>query len=297
MVLLAFGGPESLDQVPGFVASVIGRVPPAYVEHEVLERYRRIGGGSPLPRMTRLEGALLASELERRGEGQEVYVGMLHAGPTIQESAERIRRDGVSDLVAISMTPYRATVSSIAYEGRLRQALGEDGPRVRYAPDWHLHPRYLEALAEVLRSTLERVEEERRSVVFTAHSLPVSAIEGGDPYRDQLEATAGEVARMLELEDWHLAYQSVSSVAREPWLGPQVEEVLDDLKGEGRQAVVVYPIGFLTDHLETLYDNDIEQREHAERIGLAFYRPPCLNDHPLLIEALADIVQATRRSD
>lgn len=300
VVLLAFGGPESLDEVPPFIASVIGRVPPSSVEHEVLERYRAIGGRSPLPETTRLEAALLRSELARRDRDWPVYVGMLHARPTIEEAVAAIVEDGVRRLTVISMTPYRATVSSVAYEARLREALEEAGAKVetRFAEDWNLHPKYVAALSDVLRRTVERIPEDERpfSVVFSAHSLPVSAIEEGDPYRDQLEATAAAVAAQVGLEDWRLGYQSVSSVAREPWLGPEVEEVLDELKGAGRKSAVVYPIGFLTDHLETLYDNDVEQREHAERIGLAFHRPPCLNDHPLLTDALADIAETTARA-
>ncbi|MDP8957780.1 MAG: ferrochelatase [Actinomycetota bacterium] len=297
VVLLAFGGPEALDEVPSFLSSVIGRLPPASVEHEVVERYRELGGRSPLPQTTRLQAALLRSELGRRRFDWSVYVGMLHARPFIEEAVEEMARDGITDLVAISMTPYRAAVSTGSYERRLRQMLAKHGmePHLRLPPDWHLHPLYLEGLADVLRGCLNRIPQEERptSVVFTAHSLPVSAVEAGDPYADQLRATAEALAEGLDLEDWRLGYQSVSSVAKEPWLGPEVEEVLDELKGTGRRSAVVYPIGFLADHLETLYDNDIVHREHAERIGLAFYRPPCLNEHPLLIQALADLAIAT----
>lgn len=293
IALLAFGGPESIDRIPAFVTSIIGRVPPAHVEHEVVERYRALGGRSPLPEMTRLEAALLRSELARRGLEWPVYVGMLHAEPFIPDAAEELRRDGIERLAVISMTPYRAQVSTGKYEAALADALG--GEVELALPDpWHVHPRYIEALASVLAGALEAIPAKERptGVVFSAHSLPVSHIERGDPYADQLQAAARAVAERLELEHWRLAYQSVSAVAREPWLGPEVEDVLDEMKGNGLRSVVVYPIGFLTDHLETLYDNDIVHREHAQRVGLSFYRPPCLNDHPLLIETLADLAES-----
>jgi ferrochelatase len=297
VALLAFGGPESLAQVPPFLHRVIGRVPPAQLEQEVVERYRTMGGRSPLPDTTRRQAALLRSELRRRGLDWPVYVGMLHARPFIEEAAEEIVRNGVTDLVAISLTPYRAKVSTGSYEAALREALASHQVALRFPKDWNLHPTYVTALADVLQEALEGIpaEQQPASVVFTAHSLPVSAIEAGDPYAEQLVATARALAARLGLEDWRLAYQSVGSMARERWLGPEVEEVLDELKGYGRMAAVVYPIGFLADHLESLYDNDLVHREHAERIGLAFYRPPCLNDHPLLIETLADLAVTAGR--
>ena len=133
-------------------------------------------------------------------------------------------------------------------------------------------------------------------MIFTAHSLPERMIEQGDPYADQLAATAGKVAEGLGLANWHLAYQSVSAAAREPWLGPSVDQVMEQLAKDGATSVLIHPIGFISDHVETLYDNDIEHRAHAEALGLAFHRCRCLNEHAVLISTLADVIIANSDS-
>lgn len=292
VLLAGFGGPESLDQVPGFVESVLGRVPPEHVIPSVIGRYEAIGGGSPLPTTTRRQAVLVADELSGRGHQADVHVGMLHARPTIGEAAERIKADGVEELIVISLAPYRCEVSTDAYEAAVESALEGSRVRLLFGPDWNLAPAYVDALADMLAGALDRAPT-GTAVVFAAHSLPMRMIEQGDPYADQLAETAGEVASRLGLEDWHLAYQSVSAAAREPWLGPTVEEVMEQLAADGSSAVLVDPIGFISDHVETLYDNDVEHRAAASALGLEFHRCRCLNDHPGLIAALADLVTET----
>ena len=289
VLLAGFGGPESLDEVPSFVESVLGRVPPDHVTPAAMSRYHTIGGGSPLPATTRRQAVLLEKELASRGHDATVHLGMLHARPTIPEAADLIVGDGVDDLVVISLAPYRCEVSTDAYEEAVRSALDGRGPRLHFGPDWNAAPRYLDALAEMLGEALDQAPA-GTPVVFAAHSLPQRMIDQGDPYADQLAETAREVAQRLQVETWHLAYQSVSAAAREPWLGPSVEEVMDELASAGERSVMVDPIGFISDHVETLYDNDVEHRAHADAVGLAFYRCRCLNEHPGLIAALADLV-------
>jgi len=292
VLLAGFGGPESLDQVPTFVESVLGRVPPQHVIPAAVGRYQAIGGGSPLPTTTRRQAVLVAEELTRRGLKAEVHVGMLHARPSIEEAVEQIIADGHEDLVVISLAPYRCEVSTDAYEMAVKRAFDGRGPRLAFGPDWNLTPGYLDALADMLARSLEQAPT-ATPVIFAAHSLPRRMIDQGDPYADQLTETAGAVANRLGLVGWHLAYQSVSAAAREPWLGPSVEEVMERLAAEGASSVLVDPIGFISDHVETLYDNDIEHKAQAEAIGLHFHRCRCLNDHPGLIGALADLVMAT----
>jgi len=292
VLLAGFGGPESLDQVPRFVESVLGRVPPDHVIPAVIGRYEAIGGGSPLPAMTRRQAALVAEELGRRGLDADVHVGMLHARPTIDEAAEEIKEDGVEDLVVISLAPYRCEVSTDAYEAAVESAFEGSRLRLHFGPDWNLAPAYVDALADMLAGVLVRAPA-GTPVVFAAHSLPMRMIEQGDPYADQLADTAGAVATRLGLDDWQLAYQSVSAAAREPWLGPSVEEAMEQLATAGSSAVLVDPIGFISDHVETLYDNDVEHRAAASSLGLEFHRCRCLNDHPGLIAALAELVIET----
>lgn len=292
LLLVGFGGPESLEEVPGFVESVLGRRPPEHVISSAIGRYTTIGGKSPLPATTRRQAVLVAEELSRRGLKADVYVGMLHARPTIEEAADRIVADGVEDLTMISLAPYRCEVSTDAYEAAVEQALDGQRPRLRFSPDWNLATGYVNALADMLAKALEEAPPDS-PVIFSAHSLPERMIEQGDPYSDQLVATAGKVADRLGLGDWHLAYQSVSAAAREPWLGPSVEQVMERLAADGATSVLVDPIGFISDHVETLYDNDIEHKARAKALGLAFHRCMCLNEHAGLIDTLADLVVAT----
>ncbi len=290
VLLVGFGGPESLDQVPRFVESVLGRVPPEHVIPAAVERYRAIGGGSPLPETTRKQAALVAEELESRGYSPSVHVGMLHARPTIVEAAEEIVAQQVEDLVVMSLAPYRCEVSTDAYEAAAAEAIADRVPRLRFAPDWNLQPGYVEALAGTLGDCLRRAPA-GSPVIFSAHSLPQRMIDQGDPYAKQLHQTAGAVAERLGLTSWEVAYQSVSAAAREPWLGPSVEEAMDRHVAAGVGSVVVDPIGFIADHVETLYDNDVEHRAHADTLGLGFYRCRCLNLHTGLIGALADLAE------
>ncbi|MGQ0849537.1 MAG: ferrochelatase [Actinomycetota bacterium] len=292
VLLVGFGGPESIDEVPAFVESVLGRQPPEHVIASAIGRYATIGGRSPLPTTTRLQAVLVAEELSRRGLKTNVYVGMLHARPTINEAAARILSEGVKDLTVISLAPYRCEVSTDAYEVAVKTALDGRGLRLRFAPDWNLEPGYIRALADMLAKALEQAPTVT-PVIFTAHSLPVRMIEQGDPYADQLAATAGTVAERLRLGEWHLAYQSISAAAREPWLGPSVEVVLERLAADGATSALVDPIGFISDHVETLYDNDIEHRAHAKSLGIAFHRCRCLNSDPELIDTIADLVVET----
>lgn len=288
--LAGFGGPEALEQVPAFVESVLGRTPPDHVIPEVVSRYALIGGGSPLPGTTRRQAELLEKELADRGYEARVHVGMLHADPTITAAADEISADGVDDVIVVSLAPYRCEVSTDAYEKAVAEALGDRVASVRYVSDWNLAPGYVDTLADMLGAKLSEAPP-GSPVIFAAHSLPQRMIDQGDPYVTQLAETAGSVAAKLGLETWQIAYQSVSTAAREPWLGPSVEEAMDRLVAAGVGSVVVDPIGFIADHVETLYDNDVEHRTHAEAIGIEFHRCLCLNEHPGLISALADVVE------
>ena len=298
VLMVGFGGPETLDQVPRFVESVLARTPPEHVIASVIDRYRQIGGGSPLPGTTRGQATLVREGLRGRGVEADVCVGMLHARPTIDEAAAEILAAGVEDVTVISLAPYRCEVSTDAYEAAVEKCMSEKGmngkvPRLHFVPDWNLAPGYVGALVDMLEDALGSAPPDT-PVIFAAHSLPVRMIEQGDPYADQLLATANAVATSLELRNWHLAYQSVSAAAREPWLGPSVDEVMERLAAEGASSVLVDPIGFISDHVETLYDNDIEHRAQAEKLGIDFHRCRCLNHHPGLIEGFVDLVLAAR---
>lgn len=296
VLLLGFGGPRNLDEVRPFLEKLLGRVPPTHVEDEVRQRYRLLGGGSPLAQTTLRQGELLAALLKERGHDWPVSVGMAYARPSVAEGVARLAEAGARRIVLLPLTPYRARVSWEAYEREARETLaarkeGMEGYTVR---EWHDHPRYVQALSRRLRETLAEVPEEERKgvpVIFTAHSLPVSMVEQGDPYVRQLEGTILALDGALGPLNWRLGFQSRSLGAREPWLGPEIEQVLTDLRAQGHRRVVVHPIGFVSDHVETLYDNDRLHHELALRLGLDWHRVPCLNDLPEFIAALAELVE------
>lgn len=294
VLLMAFGGPESMDEVPDFLRSVMGRTPPPALEAEVTERYRLLGGRSPLPETTRLQAEALAAELARRGGPRRVFVGMQHARPRLEEALRTIQEEGFRRIVALSLAPYRSEASTSAYENTVRQTMDRLGlhAEVRFPKDWYDHPLYVKALAHRLRRFLETIPAGERvgiPVIFSAHSIPERMVAAGDPYVKQLQATVAGVTREVPGVDAYLGFQSKSGAATDPWVGPDVLEVMDRLKERGAERIVVDPIGFVADHLETLYDNDVVHRDHAREIGVPFFRCPCLNTDLRFIEALAAI--------
>lgn len=298
VLLMAFGGPETLEEIPDFLRKLMRRTPPPHVEQDVIERYRLLGGGSPLPETTRRQAQALEAVLARRGRPLRVYVGMQYARPFIGDTFDTIVADGVTRLVALSLAPYRSRVSTQAYEEQVRQEAAQRGStlEIRFPGDWYDHPTYLDALAERMEEALQGLSPEERAetpVIFSAHSIPTRFVEQGDPYVEQLRAAAAGIHDRVGPFPWELAFQSVGQASREPWVGPEVEEVMDRFHAEGYRRVVVNPIGFVADHLETLYDNDVLHKEHAAKLGLEFIRVPCPNLQPKFIEALADLVEAS----
>ncbi len=294
VLLLAFGGPESMAEVDPFVTSVLGRTPPEAMLREIRHRYQLLGGGSPLGATTRAQGEALAALLSELGRPWPVLVAMQHARPTFQEAFAQLADMNPSRLVALSLAPYRSQASTTAYEQAVRRAAATAGSSIPivFPQDWFGQPTYIQALAARLTESLRQVAKRDRpgvAVVFSAHSIPQRFVAAGDPYPEQLAKTVAAVLEMVPDITPHLAYQSVSQAATDPWIGPPVERVMAEIARTGGRAVVVDPIGFVSDHLETLYDNDIVHREEAKRLGLAFYRCPCLNLDPLFVRALADV--------
>lgn len=309
VLLLGFGGPDSLDAVAPFLERLLGRTPPPGLVAAVTERYRLVGGRSPLPAIAAAQARALQARLNAAAPDEgpyRVYVGMRCWHPFIAEAAARMSADGVARAVAVSLSPHRSRTTTDAYARDLEAALAALAaarppvpvPRVTFAPDWYLHPLYLDALAERLEAGLAAFPAEARGrveVLFTAHSLPLEHVRGGDPYVEQLRATAGALAARAGLSRWRLAFQS-RGAGGGAWLGPQVEEVLDEIAAAGGREVLVDPIGFVTDHMETLYDIDVLHRRHAAGLGLRFERCACPNDAPALIAALADIALSGLRT-
>jgi ferrochelatase len=244
---------------------------------ELAERYRRIGGRSPLDELTEAQRAALEREL-----GVPVFVGMKHWQPRIAEAAESALSLGATRLVGLVLAPHYSRLSIGDYRVRLESAVAGRA-EVALVESWHDHPGFLDVVADRVRGT-------DAWVVFTAHSLPERILAEGDPYREQLLETSRLVAERAGLERWSFAFQSASPTG-EPWLGPDVLEELDRLHAEGVGDVLVAPVGFVSDHLEILWDLDIEARERAGELGLELDRIESLNDDPAFIRALAELVE------
>jgi ferrochelatase len=294
VLLMAYGGPDSLADVPAYLSDVRnGRETPQALVDEITHRYRLIGGRSPLLAITRSVAARLQTEL-----GMPVYVGMRHWHPYIRQAVLELAADGIQCCVAIVMAPHYSRMSIGAYRQKLEQALADTGApiAVSMVESWGMQPEYLAGLAENVRAAWRRFAPEMRDdvqFVFTAHSLPAAIVARGDPYQAQLQQTSAELAEMLGLREdrWQFCYQSAPKTDI-PWLGPQVEEVIPELARAGNREVVVAPIGFIADHVEVLYDLDIGLQEIAESHDVHLERPAMLNDSPVLVAALAALVRA-----
>ncbi|MBP8291993.1 MAG: ferrochelatase [Caldilineaceae bacterium] len=297
VLLLAYGGPDALDDIPAYLLDIRGgRETPQALVDEITHRYAAIGGYSPLLRITRSA----AAQLQARS-GLPVYVGMRHWTPWIKDTVAQMAEDGVDRAAVICMAPHYSSMSIGAYRRKLDEALAlVDRPiAVHFLESWHTQPDYLAALAANVRATLDRYpanEQAQVLTVFTAHSLPESIIARGEPYDRQLRETAQLLADRLQLpaERWMFSYQSAAKTGV-PWLGPQIEDLLADLAARGERNLVIAPIGFIADHVEVLYDIDVGVQEIAQRHGVRVERPPMLNDSPAMVTILAALADATLR--
>jgi ferrochelatase len=298
-LLVAFGGPERPADVRPFLDNVLrGRpVPPARYE-EVVHHYEVIGGRSPLNALTLRQAAELETLLRAEGPGLPVYVGMRNWTPYVADTLARMRDDGIRHALAIVLAAHRTEASWERYQETVaaaRAALGDGAPVVAYAPSWHAHPRFVEAVADRTRAALEALAPPSGGaapdLVFTAHSIPV-AMAAVSPYVQELETSCRLVAAALGGRDFTLAYQSRSGNPREPWLEPDVNDLIRARAARGTRAMVVVPIGFVCDHVEVLYDLDVEARATADAAGIRLVRAAAVNDHPAFVRMLAEVVRA-----
>jgi ferrochelatase len=289
VLLLAHGSPDSVDQIPDFLLRVTGGRPlPTAVVEEVQHRYARVGC-FPLTFHTKTQAELLSGKLN-----MPVYVGMRNWHPLVAETLARMNSDGVTHVTVICMAPQNSRTSVGLYRTSLRCA--DCNMTFDFVESWHDHPKLIEAFSEKLNTGLAAAAQEygkNPPVIFTAHSVPERTILDGDPYEHQTKHTAELVAAaaLLERSGWTFAFQS-QGMSGGTWLGPTVEQTIQQLKDAGHSGVFVQPVGFLCDHIEVLYDIDIGFKEFAEAQGMRLWRAESLNASPLLTSALADIVQS-----
>ena len=284
---MAYGTPAGPEDVEAYYTHVRrGRPPPPGLLAELQARYAAIGGSSPLLSRTRAQAAGIAAAL---GPGWLVELGQKHAAPFIEDGVAALRSARVDRLVGVVLAPHYSAMSVGQYEARTRQAAGPD-LTMAMVRSWHLEADYLGLLAGLLTDTLARFPGPRPEVVVTAHSLPARILEDGDPYPDQLAETAAALGAAAGIDRWSVAWQSAGRTA-EAWIGPDILAVVDERAAAGAGGLVVCPAGFTADHLEVLYDLDIEAARRAAAQGLAFARTPMPNDHPRLCAAVAGAVR------
>lgn len=306
VMVMAYGGPNSLEEVGPYLADIRGGRPTSEeLLEEITDRYRQIGGRSPILELTiaqarGIEQALNDDAAAEAGVRYRTYVGMRHWHPYIGDVFGEMMADGVDEIVGVVMAPHYSRMSIGAYIGKLEKAVSQSGTDVpvQLVESWKDEPSFIAAVADRVIKALKTFPEDIRSdvpILFTAHSLPARILESNDPYPQELQTSVRLVVEKLQPKDHRWAFQSQGASA-EPWLGPTVEDTLQQLADEGHRNVLLVPIGFVCDHVEVLFDVDIEHRHQAEELGIRLERIEMLNDDPGLVAAVASAVRRAVQS-
>jgi ferrochelatase len=296
VLIVAFGGPQGPGDVRPFLDNVLRgrRVSPERID-EVAHHYELFGGVSPLTALTMAQARALEASLASRGLPLPVHVGMRNWHPYLADTLAEVSRAGARRVIGVLAAGQRSYSGCAQYRENVRDArmtLGASAPEVTYVGDWHEHPGFIEANADHVRAAYERLPEEHRAgarLIFTAHSIPVS-MAAEYPYVAQLEASAERIAEAAGRSEWALVYQSRSGRPGDPWLEPDVCDYLRKERAAGLDAAVLCPVGFLCDHVEVLYDLDVEAADTCVDAGIVMARAEAVNVHPRFIDALADAV-------
>jgi ferrochelatase len=292
LLVMAYGGPNNLDEVEPYLMDVRGyRLTSPEIVHEVRERYREIGGHSPILERTWAQAHALESALNTNGQKFKAFVGMRHWHPFIKDTLAEMCNQGIERAVGLVMAPHYSRMSIEAYYKNIEKT--EAPIQIARIDDWHLLPEYLDALAKRVRSALERFPESVRAevpVIFTAHSLPERILEWDDPYPKQLHETVKGLMELLAPQPHEFAFQS-AAISTEPWLGPDASELINRFADEGKRNILICPIGFVCEHVEILYDVDIVYQTLAKTLGVHLERIDMLNDEPEMISGLAGLVR------
>ena len=297
VLLMAYGTPSSMEDIEPYLTDIRGgRKPELDAVEDLKGRYRRIGGRSPLLEITRAQASALKQKLDSDGLRTQVYVGMKHWHPYIREVVPQIVNDGYERIIALVLAPHYSPMSIGGYKRALEEAVTDSGRLgVDFVESWYDHPLFHRSLQEKIQIALRQFSTpERVELLFTAHSLPERILQANDPYPAQLQRSCESVASLLQRKHWSFAYQSAGQT-NEKWLGPDLIDFLRELVHRGSlTGVLVVPIGFVADHLEILFDIDVEAQEFARSNRLDLKRTESLNSNPTFISALADIIQKRR---
>ena len=303
ILIVSFGGPEGMDEVMPFLENVLrGRNIPAARMQEVAHHYELFGGVSPINEQNRLLIAALKKELEANGPRLPIYWGNRNWHPMLADTLRQMADDGIKAALAFVTSAYSSYSGCRQYREdieRAREALGPRAPRVEKLRAFYNHPGFIEPNIENVRAALEEIPTERRAsahIAFTAHSIPAAMAANCD-YQAQLQETARLIAEAIGHKRWQLVYQSRSGSPTQPWLAPDICDHLRELKNTGATDVVIAPIGFISDHMEVLYDLDTEARSLAEEIGLNMVRARTVGAHPAFIRMIRELVLERMTAD
>jgi ferrochelatase len=295
VLLMAYGSPDSLEDVEAYYTHIRGgRKPSPDLVEELKERYRRVGGRTPLSEISEATRQDLEAQLNDGSDSRyRVFLGMKHWHPYIEQAVREVFDEGIERAVGLVLAPHYSRMSIAGYFHYIDVAQEKLGSKIEILPieSWHLHPPYLRAVASRIESKLaDFLCGSDVTVVFTAHSLPQKILEDQDPYPRQLHETSQAVASMLSLKHWTFAYQSAGRTP-DPWLGPDIVDTVHELADQGVQHILVAPIGFVSEHLEIHYDIDYEALQAAAERGVTLKRIDMLNASPDFVAGLADLVR------
>jgi protoporphyrin/coproporphyrin ferrochelatase len=295
--LMAHGAPDSVDHIPEYIRNIRGgKDPSPGIVDAISDHYRQIGGSSPLEPITRSQAEALEKLLNSSGGDRfRVYVGMRNWSPYIRDVVKQAYDDGVERLIGLCLAPQYSRFSTELYLKAFREAIRENGGDVQKADfiySWADNEYLAEAFADRYKQAAKKIIASGETgfyTVFTVHSIPSSSLDEGDPYPEEFTRTVKAIIKNVKPIQWNQCYQSAGYIPV-PWLEPSVEMMLDKISRFGKKAVLIVPVGFLCDHVEILYDIDIDYTKYAESKGLKLFRTESLNDTPKLIQALASVI-------
>ncbi len=290
VLLMAYGSPNSLDEVGEYLRQVRGgRLPTPQEVERLRDRYRKVGGQTPLLEITLAQARALEAKLQSDGFDSKVSVGMKHWHPFIEDVVEKIESGGAASIIGLALTPHYSKLSIGGYADAVRRGLARTGRSVPFTmvESWHDEQSLITTLSRRVHDGFGKFKDPSTAIVlFTAHSLPKKSVQDDDPYWEQLQETSQLVATKSGIKSWDFAFQSAGQPV-DSWMGPIIKEKIIELSGRGFRELLVCPVGFVSDHLEILYDLDIEAKSYARSLGMRLERTASLNDDPEFINAIA----------
>ncbi|HIS27917.1 MAG TPA: ferrochelatase [Candidatus Avamphibacillus intestinigallinarum] len=303
LLVMAYGTPNKESDIEPYYTHIRhGRKPSEEALQDLKDRYKAIGGISPLAEITKDQAHSLGKRLNEVQDEYEfsVYIGLKHIAPFIEDAVEEMAKDGIKEAASIVLAPHYSTFSIKSYNGRAKEECEKQGITITSVESWYKEPKFINYWSEAIKDIFTKMPQEERKascLIVSAHSLPEKILQDGDPYADQLAETAKLIADAAGVQNYEIGWQSEGNTP-DPWLGPDVQDLTRDLhKEKGYTSFVYAPVGFVADHLEVLYDNDYECKVVCDEIGANYHRPEMPNAKPEFIDTLAGVVLKTLQSE